>query len=100
MMMTLLVLMVVLAVHSMRLPGAREGLQFYLIPDLSKVNAKVAVGAMNQAFFTLSAGMGAMAIFGSYIDKTRSLAGEAVHVIVLDTFVAVIAGLAHIVDHP
>jgi NSS family neurotransmitter:Na+ symporter len=93
MMMTLLVLMVVLAVHSMRLPGAREGLQFYLIPDLSKVNAKVAVGAMNQAFFTLSAGMGAMAIFGSYIDKTRSLAGEAVHVIVLDTFVAVIAGL-------
>lgn len=93
MMVTLMILLVILAVHSLRLPGAKEGLRFYLVPDFSKINADVAVGAMNQAFFTLSAGMGSMAIFGSYIDKKQSLAGEAANVIVLDTFVAVIAGL-------
>ena len=93
MMISLLGLLLILAVHSVMLPSAKEGLSFYLIPDLSKINGKVAVGAMNQAFFTLSVGIGGMAIFGSYIDKERSLAGEAVNVIVLDTLVAVIAGL-------
>ena len=88
-----LVLMLVLAVHSFTLSGAAEGLRFYLVPDLSKINGSVVVGAMNQAFFTLSVGMGAMAIFGSYIGKERSLMGESVHIIVLDTFVAVVAGL-------
>ena len=93
MMCLLLVLLVVLAVHCVRLPGAGKGLQFYLVPDFSKINGSVIVGAMNQAFFTLSIGMGSMAIFGSYIGKERSLMGEAVHVITLDTFVALIAGL-------
>ncbi len=93
MMTALLVLMLVLAVHSMRLPGAKKGLEFYLVPDFSKINGSVIVGAMNQAFFTLSVGMGSMAIFGSYIDKEHALLGEAIHVIALDTFVAVIAGL-------
>ena len=93
MMCALLVLMLVLAVHSLTLPGAKEGLSFYLIPDFSKIDGSVIVGAMNQAFFTLSVGMGGMAIFGSYIDKEHTLMGEAAHVIALDTFVAVIAGL-------
>lgn len=93
MMCALLVLLLVLAVHSLLLPGAAQGLKFYLIPDFSKINGSVIVGAMNQAFFTLSVGMGGMAIFGSYIDKDHTLMGEAVHVIALDTFVAVIAGL-------
>ena len=89
----LLVLMVVLAVRSATLPGAKAGLSFYLIPDLSKINGHVIVAAMNQAFFTLSIGIGSMAIFGSYIGKERSLMGESVNVILLDTAVAVIAGL-------
>ena len=93
MMCALLVLLLVLAGHSLTLPGAGKGLAFYLIPDFKKINGSVIVGAMNQAFFTLSVGMGSMAIFGSYIDKERALMGEAVHVIALDTFVAVIAGL-------
>ena len=93
MMSALLGLLFVLAVHSLLLPGAGEGLKFYLVPDLSKINGSVIVGAMNQAFFTLSVGMGGMAIFGSYIDKDHTLLSEAVHVIALDTFVAVIAGL-------
>ena len=93
-MMTLLfVLMIVLAIHSFTLDGASEGLGFYLIPDFSKINANVIVGAMNQAFFTLSLGIGSMAIFGSYLDKDRSLLGESVNVIGLDTFVAIVAGL-------
>ena len=93
-MMTLLqVLMVVLAVHSATLSGAAEGLNFYLVPDFSKITGTVIVGAMNQAFFTLSVGMGSLAIFGSYIGKERSLLGESVNVIVLDTFVAIVAGL-------
>ena len=93
MMCGLLALLLVLAIRSLTLPGAKEGLAFYLIPDFGKINGSVIVGAMNQAFFTLSVGMGGMAIFGSYIGKERSLMGETVHVIVLDTFVAVIAGL-------
>lgn len=93
MMSALIVLMVVLAVHSLTLPGAKEGMAFYLIPDFSKITGSVIVGAMNQAFFTLSVGMGGMAIFGSYIEKDRSLMGESVNIIALDTFVAVIAGV-------
>lgn len=93
MMTALMVLLLILAVRSLLLPGASDGLKFYLIPDFSKINGSVIVAAMNQAFFTLSVGMGSMAIFGSYIDKDRRMAGEAANVIVLDTFVAVITGL-------
>ena len=93
MMIILLVLMLALAVHSCLLPGAAEGLKFYLVPDLSAITGDVIVGAMNQAFFTLSLGIGSMAIFGSYIGKGRALLGESLNVILLDTFVAVVAGL-------
>ena len=93
MMSALIILMIVLAVHSLTLDGAKEGIAFYLIPDFSKITGSVIVGAMNQAFFTLSVGMGGMAIFGSYIEKDRSLMGESVNIIALDTFVAVIAGV-------
>ena len=93
MMIALLILMIVLAVNSATMEGAKEGLTFYLLPDFSKIDINVIVGAMNQAFFTLSLGIGSMAIFGSYIDKERSLLGESVNVIVLDTFVAITAGL-------
>lgn len=93
MMSLLLVLMIVIAGKSMLLPGASKGLEFYLVFDFSKLTPSVAVAAMNQAFFSLSVGIGSMAIFGSYIDKGRSLMGESVNVIVLDTAVALIAGL-------
>lgn len=93
MMVLLLVLMTVLAVRSISLPGGAKGLSFYLVPDFKKLTVPVVVGAMNQAFFTLSLGIGAMSIFGSYIGKDRSLMGESVKVIILDTFVAVTAGL-------
>ena len=93
MMIALLIIMVVIAANSFTLSGAQTGLSFYLIPDFSKINADVLVGAMNQAFFTLSLGIGAMAIFGSYIGKDRSLTGESINVILLDTFVAIVAGL-------
>lgn len=93
MMSALLVLMLVLAIHSFTLSGAKDGLTFYLIPDFSKISGTMIVKAMNQAFFTLSVGMGGMAIFGSYIGKERSLLGESVNIIVLDTFVAVVAGM-------
>ena len=93
MMSALLVLMLALAVHSLLLGGAGKGMSFYLKPDFSKIKGSVVVGAMNQAFFTLSVGMGGMAIFGSYIEKDRSLMGESVNIIALDTFVAVIAGV-------
>ena len=89
----LFVLMIVLAIHSFTLSGAKDGLAFYLVPDFSKINGSVIVGAMNQAFFTLSLGIGSMAIFGSYIGKERTLMGESVNVIILDTFVAIMAGL-------
>ena len=89
----LLVLMIVLAVHSFLLSGAAEGIRFYLVPDFSKINGSVVVGAMNQAFFTLSIGIGCMSIFGSYIGKERSLPGESLNVILLDTMVAIMAGL-------
>ena len=93
MMVVLLLLMVILAINSATLPGAKEGLAFYLKPDFKKIDANVVVGAMNQAFFSLSLGIGSMAIFGSYIDKKRSLMGESINVICLDTFVAIMAGL-------
>mgnify|MGYP002747505709 CR=1 FL=1 len=89
----LLVLMVVLAVHSATLSGAAEGLKFYLVPDFSKITGSVIVGAMNQAFFTLSLGIAAMEIFGSYTAKTHTLPGEAVRICALDTFVALMAGM-------
>ena len=92
MMVALFVLLIILAVHSGMLEGAKEGLRFYLVPDFSKIDGSVVVGAMNQAFFTLSIGIGSMAIFGSYIGKERSLLGESVNVIVLDTLVAILAG--------
>ena len=93
MMVALLGLMIVLAINSFTMEGAKEGLKFYLLPELDKIDLSVVVGAMNQSFFSLSLGIGAMAIFGSYIDKERTLMGESVNIIILDTFVAVTAGL-------
>lgn len=97
MMIALLVIMVVLAVNSVFMDGAKEGLQFYLAPNFEKMKeigiGTTIVGAMNQAFFTLSLGIGAMAIFGSYIGKERALLGEAVNVAILDTFVALVSGM-------
>ena len=97
MMLCLLLLMGVLAVNSITLEGGAAGLEFYLKPDLNKMKEagviNVIVAAMNQAFFSLSLGIGAMAIFGSYLKKERTLMGEAVNVVVLDTFVAFTAGL-------
>ena len=97
MMVALLILMVIMAINSVFLPGGAEGLKFYLIPNVETVAEKgifnVIVAAMNQAFFTLSLGIGSMAIFGSYIGKERALMGEAVNVAVLDTFVAITSGL-------
>ncbi len=97
MMIALLAIMIVLAVHSFQMDGISEALAFYLKPDFARmlgigVGATI-VGAMTQAFFTLSLGIGAMAIFGSYIGKGRALLGEAVNVAVLDTFVAITSGL-------
>lgn len=93
MMVALLIIMVTIAVYSFFLDGASDGLTFYLMPDFSAINGKVVANAMNQALFTLSLGIGSMAIFGSYIGKDRSLMGESVSVIILDTFVAIVAGL-------
>lgn len=97
MMVLLLVLMIVLAVRSATLPGAGEGLKFYLLPDFGKIKEagvmEVVFAAMGQSFFTLSLGIGAIAIFGSYINKSRSLTGEAICITALDTCVALIAGL-------
>ena len=93
MMVALLLLMIVLAINSFTLDGAAEGLKFYLLPDFSKITPNVIVAAMNQAFFTLSLGIGSMAIFGSYLGKERTLMGESVNVILLDSFVAITAGL-------
>ena len=89
----LIILMLILAVRSILLPGAGKGLAFYLVPDFSKITPQVVVAAMNQAFFTLSLGIGSMAIFGSYLDKERSLMGESINIIALDTLVAIVAGL-------
>ncbi len=97
MMIALIVIMIVLAVRGFFAPGAAEGLKFYLMPNVDKIKevgiVNVIVAAMNQAFFTLSLGMGAMAIFGSYIGKERSLMGESINIALLDTFVAFSSGL-------
>ena len=97
MMMALIVLMFLLSLHSMTLSGGGAGLRFYLVPDFDRMLEigveNVIVGAMNQSFFTLSLGIGAMAIFGSYIGKERALMGEAVRVSLLDTMVALCSGL-------
>jgi len=89
----LFVLLIVLAVRAVTLPGAGAGLDFYLRPDFSKLSWSGVYAAMSQAFFTLSLGIGSMAIFGSYINKKRTLAGESVRIIGIDTFVALMAGL-------
>ena len=93
MMVLMLALMVILAIRGFSLEGAKEGLSFYLKPNISAINGNVIVGAMNQAFFTLSLGIGSMAIFGSYIGKDRTLMGESINILLLDTFVAIVAGL-------
>ena len=97
MMIALLAIMVILAANSIFLDGGAEGLAFYLLPDFNRMKEigviETIVGAMNQSFFTLSLGIGSMAIFGSYIDKKRALMGEAVNVAILDTFVALTSGL-------
>lgn len=97
MMPALLVIMVLLAVNSVFTSGDSEGIRFYLVPDIERMKntgmGKVIVAAVNQAFFTLSLGMGAMAIFGSYIGKERSLLGESINIALLDTFVALTSGL-------
>lgn len=98
MMLALLIIMLGLAVYGFTMDGAAEGLKFYLVPSFEKVEAvgglhNVIVAAMNQSFFTLSLGIGCMAIFGSYLGKERALLGEAVNVAVLDTVVAICSGL-------
>lgn len=97
MMMALLGIMVILAINSFFMKGAAEGLSFYLIPNVERLMSQgfwtVVAAAMNQSFFTLSLGIGAMAIFGSYIGNGKSLLGEAINVSLLDTFVALSAGL-------
>lgn len=97
MMIALLALMVILAVYSCTLSNAVEGLKFYLVPNVSSIKEhgiwKVITAAMGQAFFTLSIGIGSIAVFGSYIDKERSLTGEALTIMSLDTLVALMSGL-------
>lgn len=97
MMLLLLFIIVVLAVRSITLEGGTEGLKFYLLPDVQRMRdvgiLETITAAMNQAFFTLSLGIGSMAIFGSYIDKSRTLLGESVNIAMLDTFVALVSGL-------
>ena len=97
MMVALLGIMVLLAIHSLTMEGGAEGLAFYLKPDFGRMMevgiGETMVGAMNQAFFTLSLGIGSMAIFGSYIGKEHTLLKESVNIAVLDTFVAIVAGL-------
>lgn len=97
MMTALLGLIIILAIHAVRLDGGIDGVKFYLLPNFEKIQEvgffKLITTAMNQAFFTLSIGMGSMMIFGSYIDKSRTLLGESINIALLDTFVAIIAGL-------
>lgn len=97
MMTALLLLILMLAVNSCLLPGAGEGLSFYLLPSLSRAKEQglfsVITAAMNQAFFTLSLGIAAMEIFGSYMTRENTLTGEAVRICLLDTFVALMSGL-------
>ena len=96
MMLALLALIALLAVHSLTLPGAKEGMKFYLLPSVDSIRengiGNLIVDAMNQAFFTLSLGIAAMEIFGSYMSEQHALAGEAVRICALDTLVALMAG--------
>ena len=96
MMLALLALILVLAVHSLTLPGAAEGMKFYLLPSAESIRENglgtIITDAMNQAFFTLSLGIAAMEIFGSYMSNEHTLTGEAVRICALDTFVALMAG--------
>lgn len=96
MMLALLALILVLAVHSLTLPGAAEGMKFYLLPSAESIRENglgtIITDAMNQAFFTLSLGIAAMEIFGSYMSDEHTLTGEAVRICALDTFVALMAG--------
>ena len=97
MMVALLALIVVLAIHSLTLPGAAEGMKFYLLPSADSIRANglghTITAAMNQAFFTLSLGIAAMEIFGSYMSREHTLAGEATRICILDTFVALMSGV-------
>ena len=97
MMTALIILILVLAVNSLLLPGAGEGMSFYLIPNMENVKKvgilNAAAAAMNQSFFTLSLGVAAMEIFGSYMSKAQRLPGEAVRICILDTFVAISSGI-------
>ena len=97
MMVALLALMIGLAVYSATLPNAAEGLRFYLVPSLKRLEeagvSTVISAAMGQSFFTLSLGIGSIAIFGSYIGKERRLLGESVTIVCLDTFVAIMSGM-------
>ncbi len=97
MMSMLLAIIILLAVHSCTLENSLEGLKFYLLPDLQRMREvgvwETITAAMNQAFFTLSLGIGAMGIFGSYIDKSHRLLSESVNIAILDTFVALVSGL-------
>lgn len=97
MMIALILLMIVMAVHSLTLKGSGKGLAFYLIPDWDKVQERgwgnIIFDAMTHAFFTLSVGVGSMEIFGSYLEKERKLTGEALNVMVLDTMIALVAGI-------
>ncbi|MBE6017233.1 MAG: sodium-dependent transporter [Lachnospiraceae bacterium] len=97
MMVALLILIVVLAIHSLTLPGASEGIKFYLLPDISKALdvgiLNVLAAAMNQAFFTLSLGVASIEIFGSYMSDEHTLTGESIRIVSLDTFVAIVSGL-------
>lgn len=97
MMLGLLALITVLAIHSLTLPGAGEGVKFYLLPDFKRASeaglGHVITAAMNQAFFTLSLGIAAMEVFGSYMNRNHTLTGEAARICALDTFVAIVAGL-------
>jgi NSS family neurotransmitter:Na+ symporter len=93
MMIALFLLMFILVGRAVTLPGAVEGLNFYLRPDLSKLSWNSVYDAMGQAFFTLSLGIGSMTIFGSYVNKDRTLMGESINIIALDTLVAFTAGL-------
>ena len=96
MMIALLALIMILAVHSLTLPGAAEGMKFYLLPSIESIRqnglGSLIMDAMNQAFFTLSLGIAAMEIFGSYMSDSHALTGEAARICVLDTFVALMAG--------
>lgn len=97
MMSLLLLIIIILAIRSMTLPGGTEGLKFYLLPDVQRMRevglTETITAAMNQSFFSLSLGIGSMAIFGSYIGKDRTLLGESMNIAILDTFVALVSGL-------